>query len=320
MILSLLPQMMLLSLGVLAGLIVSSLVLLRSLFLFITIEGASMSPTLESRDRVLVLRTWAARRLKKGSIVLLKNPASSSPEDTIIKRIVAMEGDIYTASLSVVPASSPDDQPVPDDAGRRSWHIPLGQVFVCGDHLAASRDSREWGPIPLSFIQGVLVHQFKRKEQVSVPKSHYSLSFLTVGQQAPDFSLVDLCGKCFTLHDIRGQRLLLLFTAYHQLARQILPTLLTQTADVESQGIMILLICDESLERAHLMQEELHIPFPVLVEPKGHSSIYKDYQITGTPCYYLIDEQGRVAGAGIANAFSKRWACEAASRNIAFLL
>jgi signal peptidase I len=65
MILSLLPQMMLLSLGVLAGLIVSSLVLLRSLFLFITIEGGSMSPTLESQDRVLVLRTWAAEGSRK---------------------------------------------------------------------------------------------------------------------------------------------------------------------------------------------------------------------------------------------------------------
>lgn len=303
-----LQSLLIVSLSVFVGLSLGCTILFRALFLFITVNGRSMAPTLEPQDHVLVLRMWMARKIKKGDIVLLKHPASLSSSDAFfIKRVVAMEGDAYTEPGNGAPSLSLDGQQTRDETGRRCWHIPSGKVFVCGDHLAASHDSREWGPLPLSAIQGVLIHQFKRKAQVPVPESSFSLSFLTIGQEAPDFTVSDTGGAYLTLREMRGQRLLLLFTSYHQLAHKLLPTLLAQATSAARLGMTVLIICDEALERARLMQEDFSIPFPVLVAPKNATSVYHDYQVRGTPCYYLIDEKGHVAEAGIPNALSWRW-------------
>jgi signal peptidase I len=301
----------LVSLGVFVGIIACGILLARSLFLFVTVRGESMTPTLKPQDHVLVLRKWATRKLKKGAIVLLKNPSEQhllpSPGTSFIKRIVAMEGDTYIDTDSEMLPESLYEHYTLDETGRRHWHIPSGKVFVCGDNLAASRDSRKWGPVPLSAIQGVVVHQFRRKAQIPIPESPFTLSFLAIGQEAPNFTVSDTHGECVTLQDMRGQRLLLLFTAYHRLAHTMLPPLLTQATNVSSKGITVLIICDGSLERARLLQKDFAITFPVLVAPQSQISLYKDYQIHGTPCYYLIDEEGQVAEAGIANAHSWQW-------------
>lgn len=155
--------MLLVSSGVLAGLIVGWIVLLRSLFLFVIVKGASMAPTLHHQDRVLVLRTRVAGTIKKETIVLLdgrsiqQRPSSGA---SLIKRVVAVAGEIYPDPTTGDPAQPVEELPPLKE--RKSWQIPPGMIFVCGDNLVVSRDSREWGPVPLSAVQGVVIHMFKR--------------------------------------------------------------------------------------------------------------------------------------------------------------
>ncbi|KAK0533446.1 hypothetical protein OC834_002232 [Tilletia horrida] len=41
--------------------------------------------------------------------------------------------------------------------------VPKGHVFLAGDNLANSRDSRDYGPVPLALIQGRVVAQVKQE-------------------------------------------------------------------------------------------------------------------------------------------------------------
>lgn len=155
-------KLMIVSAGALASLLAGGMVLLRSLFLFVTVRGQSMAPTLQPQDHVLARRVRLARKIKKGAIVLLDASAAqhlSPAPAAFIKRIVAVEGETYTDPDTSALLKSVE-KPSPPRA-TRCWQIPPGMVFVCGDNLAASTDSRRWGPVPLSAIQGVVIHHFK---------------------------------------------------------------------------------------------------------------------------------------------------------------
>ncbi|GHO45977.1 signal peptidase I [Ktedonospora formicarum] len=301
----------LVSIGVFVGVIVCGILLMRSLFLFVTVQGGSMAPTLKPQDHVLVLRKGMTRKLKKDAIVLLKNLSEQhllpSPEASFIKRIVAIEGETYIDTSSEKLPESLDEYHTLDELGRRHWRIPSGKVFVCGDNRVVSRDSRMWGPVSLSDIEGVVIHQFRRRERVSVPENPITPSLLAIGQQAPDFNLLDTHGEYVRLQDTRGQRLLLLFVAYNRLAHTMLPPILTKATHIASKGVTVLIMCDGSLERARLLQKDFAITLPVLVASQSQTSVYTDYQIYGNPCYYVIDEEGHVAEADIANAHSWQW-------------
>ena len=47
----------------------------------------------------------------------------------------------------------------PPADGQRRWQIPAGRVFLLGDHPAASRDSRHFGPVPTSRLLAPLRDQ-----------------------------------------------------------------------------------------------------------------------------------------------------------------
>jgi signal peptidase I len=50
---------------------------------------------------------------------------------------------------------SQDGAPQPTDAqGIDHWLVPMGQVFVMGDHRAVSADSRASGTVPTNFLIG----------------------------------------------------------------------------------------------------------------------------------------------------------------------
>jgi type IV secretory pathway protease TraF len=37
--------------------------------------------------------------------------------------------------------------------GTAAWQVGADAAFVLGDHPAASRDSRQWGPVPLPALR-----------------------------------------------------------------------------------------------------------------------------------------------------------------------
>ena len=115
---------------------------LRQRWLIATVRGLSMTPTFADGDRVLVDRS-PRRPLRHGQVLLLDHVEEVSGEvERYVKRIVALPGDAMPAD---VPSPSVDD----DD------RVPPGHVVLKGD-FAYSLDSRDWGPVPIGMVLGVV--------------------------------------------------------------------------------------------------------------------------------------------------------------------
>ncbi|OAY28867.1 mitochondrial inner membrane protease subunit 1 [Manihot esculenta] len=105
--------------------------------------GPSMLPTLNLSGDVL-LAEHVSHRLGKvgpGDVVLVRSPLD--PRKIVTKRIVGMEGDRISFSL--------------DPSSTDSCHtivVPKGHVWIQGDNVYASSDSRHFGPVPYGLIQG----------------------------------------------------------------------------------------------------------------------------------------------------------------------
>ncbi|ORY00765.1 mitochondrial inner membrane peptidase complex catalytic subunit 2 [Basidiobolus meristosporus CBS 931.73] len=108
-----------------------------------TVSGRSMQPTfnpdtnLLKRDKV-ILNKWSAsrRNYSTGDVVALKSPID--PNRTVIKRIIAVEGDLVRT--------------FPPNEDSSLVRIPRGYCWVEGDEPMHSRDSNVYGPVPLGLI------------------------------------------------------------------------------------------------------------------------------------------------------------------------
>ena len=150
------------------------------------IPSGSMEPTLAINQRVLVDRvTGHFSNPGRGDIVVFKPPKgaddnacgiASEPNDghpcqtpspgkssqNFIKRIVAVGGDklkvlrgrVYlNGKLQHEPFIRPDDACGICNLPKQIT-IPPGSFFMMGDNRGQSADSREWGPVPKSYIIG----------------------------------------------------------------------------------------------------------------------------------------------------------------------
>lgn len=126
-----------------------------------SISGKSMQPTLNpsmvckaeemtwnqhwvESDWVWV-NCWRARqhRVCRGDLIVYVSP--KNPEELLIKRVIATEGDI-------VETNGRGDYPLP------RVRIPSGHVWVQGDNRAVSVDSNKYGPVSLGLMVGVATH------------------------------------------------------------------------------------------------------------------------------------------------------------------
>lgn len=99
------------------------------------------------------------RGVKLGDFIEADNPMfMSSP---VGKRIVGMPGDYVildpplspTSGGAVVPGIIEDD--IRDEP--QMIRVPEGHVWVVGDNLSWSRDSRFYGPLPMALIRGKII-------------------------------------------------------------------------------------------------------------------------------------------------------------------
>ncbi|XP_024151788.1 mitochondrial inner membrane protease subunit 1 [Oryzias melastigma] len=107
---------------------------------FVVCSGPSMEPTIVNHDIVFSERmSRHLCKIEKGDIVIAKSPFD--PHMNICKRVVGLEGDKICTSA-------------PSDLFKAHTYVPKGHVWLEGDNLTNSSDSRSYGPIPYALIRG----------------------------------------------------------------------------------------------------------------------------------------------------------------------
>ncbi|KAG6845967.1 hypothetical protein H0H87_011015 [Tephrocybe sp. NHM501043] len=105
-----------------------------------------MLPTLGVEGEIVIenrLSYWLNPEIARGDLMVIESPLN--PGDVICKRILGLPGDIVCVDPTGVYAPSTEHVVV-----------PKGHVWVIGDNATLSRDSRVYGPVPISLIQARL--------------------------------------------------------------------------------------------------------------------------------------------------------------------
>jgi signal peptidase I len=159
--------------AVIVGALVVALVVKTFLVQAFSIPSASMEPTLQRGDRVLVNKlSYDLHDIRRGDVIVFELPADQVGSDGIkdlIKRAIGLPGDVIETRKGVVyindkaldepylPAGTltgdPDD---PTNPPIERQTVPDGHVYVLGDNRSNSADSRypTRGPIPIDMIVG----------------------------------------------------------------------------------------------------------------------------------------------------------------------
>ncbi|GMK58497.1 hypothetical protein CspeluHIS016_0505290 [Cutaneotrichosporon spelunceum] len=123
--------------------------------------GWSMYPTLDHYgDAVLLLPMayWrpkilgmSNKRPERGDLVV--TTGMNNPAYTVCKRVVGIEGDVV------------EIEPTRSLHSSKSWaqgrflRVPKGHIWIVGDNLSNSTDSRDYGPVPIAMVKGKVTHR-----------------------------------------------------------------------------------------------------------------------------------------------------------------
>lgn len=123
----------------------------------VRVSGPSMRPTLEGGEYIIVskLSYWLGRP-QRGDIVVFHSPDPSTSED-LIKRIVGLPGDtveFVDGRVWLNGAALDEPYAVGLTGSDQTWQIGPDQLFVLGDNRAFSRDSHNFGPVPVRDLVG----------------------------------------------------------------------------------------------------------------------------------------------------------------------
>lgn len=143
--------------------ILSVTILIASrLFIVLSIRDASMIPSLCPGDLILVrIKNFdnIERKINLlGKLVVFAN----KEKRLVVKRIYALPSDVvqYSRALVVGPEVSSRSYPVcTNDNSHSDFQeaiVHVDEVFLAGDNLLSSTDSRSFGPVPVNSLVGVV--------------------------------------------------------------------------------------------------------------------------------------------------------------------
>jgi signal peptidase I len=164
------------------GVAVVLAVLIRG-FVFQTfyIPSASMEPTLQIGDRIIVSKlSYDLHSVHRGDIVVFHAPpaeadacADPSVKD-LVKRVIGLPGETISSRGNSVlidgrPLAQPWFPPTALGPPIKMTHIPANSYFMMGDNRADSCDSRSWGTLPGGEIIGHVILRIWPLSQIGVP-------------------------------------------------------------------------------------------------------------------------------------------------------
>ncbi len=130
--------------------------LVRAAVHIYAIPTASMAPTLEAGDQIVVT-PYFRRSPERGDVIVFESLSAS--DELMVKRVIAVPGDLIDSRLGRVRIGG-YTLPEPyllrqvSSGAVTAQIIPADSYFVMGDNREDSSDSRSWGVVPRSRIVG----------------------------------------------------------------------------------------------------------------------------------------------------------------------
>ena len=145
--------------------IVLAFVIRSLLFAPFVVDGASMMPTLQDRERLIVTKlVYFIHDPSPGDIIVFH----ATQERDYIKRVIGIGGDkLEMKNDQLYINDQPVDEPYLNEYKKQAQsegylltenfgpiEVPEGELFVMGDNRGNSKDSRMIGTIPLESVVG----------------------------------------------------------------------------------------------------------------------------------------------------------------------
>ena len=145
------------------------LILSSFIFRYSEVSGESMYPTFNDGDKLIISKLLYTP--KRGDVVVFDDRSNEIYEnDATIKRIIALEGDTVKIEDSIIYVMEygSDDFVIVDyvdgmdipSYDMQPIVVPKGEMFVMGDNVNHSMDSREVGTIKVESIIGKVILRF----------------------------------------------------------------------------------------------------------------------------------------------------------------
>lgn len=126
------------------------------------VSGASMSPTFESKQYLIVDQlSYRLNKPERGEVIIFKYP--ENPSTFFIKRVIGLPNEtleMQSGKLTIkndgLPGGFIINEPYIKEETNDTFKITLkeNEYFVLGDNRKHSSDSRIWGPLEKKFIIG----------------------------------------------------------------------------------------------------------------------------------------------------------------------
>lgn len=148
--------------AVIVGALVVALVVKVFLVQAFYIPSASMEPTLQIGDRVLVNKLDdGIGGLDRGDVIVFDRPGGAGADgiSELIKRVIGLPGETIEGRNGVVLVDGQQlsERYLPSGTTTSDFppqEVPIGEVWVMGDNRDQSDDSRRFGTIPEDDIVG----------------------------------------------------------------------------------------------------------------------------------------------------------------------
>ncbi len=150
--------------NILASIMIAAIitvVIFLYLFLPFQIQGNSMSPALNNGDRIIVIKKFNRKNLKRFDIIVFRNPLNTT--DRVIKRIIALPGEEISIKKGTVfingqklfqPFLFQYGDVIFNSVNINKIKIPKNSFYLMGDNRNSSKDSRIFGPVNSKIFLG----------------------------------------------------------------------------------------------------------------------------------------------------------------------
>ena len=161
--------------------------------------------------------------------------------------------------------------------------------------------NKEGGPNHHYLELAELVRYEHMKAESNNPQFAEAMAKLAAADSArqnADFTLSDLEGESWHLHELHGKVVLLNFWAtWCPPCRKEMPDLEALFEKYKSQGLLVLSISDEEAAKVKPFIEQQNITYPILLDPG--SRIHELYQVDGIPKTFVYDRDGNLVAQSI---------------------